>query len=136
MEISELIHLGMAEETTLTVEEKHTAAHVGSGSLRVFATPIMIGIMEGVSLRLLAKHLPEGQTSVGILVNVRHLAPTPQGAEVTVRAEVSAVEGRTVTFHVSAWDTVEMVGDGEHQRMVIDEARFLKRVAAKSGEAL
>jgi predicted thioesterase len=94
----------------------------------------MIAFMETISHRLLAKFLPEGYSSVGVSVNARHLAPTPLGQTVRVRSEVVEVNGVRVTFAVQAWDEMEQVGEGQHQRVAIDEARFLRRVAAKSQE--
>jgi len=132
MDFTQLIQPGMTREETFTVEERHLAPHVGSGAARVLATPWMIGFMEGTSHRLIAQVLPEGYSSVGSLVNVRHLAPTPAGATVRVRSEVLAVEGSRVTLHIQAWDTVEQVGEGTHERFIIEVARFLKRVTQKS----
>jgi len=132
MDLSEFIKPGMTLETTFQVEAQHSAAHIGSGSLRVLATPIMIAFMESTSHRLLAQRLPAGYSSVGMLVNIRHLAPTPLGSSVRVLSEVLEVDGLRVTFSVQAWDQSEPIGDGQHQRMVIDEARFLRRVEAKS----
>ena len=132
MELTEFIKPGMSLETTFQVEAQHSAAHLGSGSLRVLATPIMIAFMESTSHRLLAQRLPAGYSSVGMLVNVRHLAPTPLGNTVRVLSEVLEVDNLRVTFRVQAWDQSEQIGDGQHQRMVIDEARFLRRVQAKS----
>ena len=132
MDLSALIKPGMSLETTFQVEAQHSAAQIGSGSLRVLATPIMIAFMESTSHRLLAQRLPAGYSSVGMLVNVRHLAPTPLGSSVRVLSEVLEVDGLRVTFSVYAWDQSEQIGDGQHQRMVIDEARFLRRVEAKS----
>ncbi len=131
MDLSALIQPGMILETTFQVEAQHSAAHIGSGSLRVLATPIMIAFMESTSHRLLAQRLPPGYSSVGMLVNVRHLAPSPMGSTVRVRSEVLEVDGLRVTFKVQAWDQSEQIGDGQHQRVVIDEARFLRRVEAK-----
>jgi len=132
MDLSEFIKPGMSLETTFQVEAQHSAAHIGSGSLRVLATPVMIAFMESTSHRLLAQRLPAGYSSVGMLVNVRHLAPTPLGSSVRVLSEVLEVDGLRVTFSVQAWDQSEQIGDGQHQRMVIEEARFLRRVEAKS----
>jgi predicted thioesterase len=91
----------------------------------------MIAFMERVSHRMLAEHLSPGETSVGIYLEIKHLAPTPVGAEVQVTSEVTAVAGNLVTFIVEAHDHVEKVGEGVHRRAVIDEARFLRRVEAK-----
>ena len=132
MNTNEYIKVGMREEIVVEVEEQHTAAHVGSGSLRVLATPIMIAFMEQAARDLLGKHLPAGYSSVGVHVDVRHLAPTPLGSTVRVQCEVLAVDGSKVNFSVQAWDTVEQIGDGKHQRVVINEERFLNRVNAKA----
>ena len=132
MQLSDIIQPGMTNEETFMIEERHLAPHVGSGALRVLATPWLIAQMEGVSHRLLAKHLPEGYSSVGIHVDMRHLAPTPLGDAVRVHSEVLSVDGWTVAFAVRAWDSKEQIGECKHERFVIDEARFLKRVAAKS----
>jgi len=95
------------------------------------ATPWMIAFMERTAHNLLTCCLPEGESSVGTHLDVRHLAPTPQGGQVRIRAEVLAVEGKKVTFSVEAWDALEKVGEGLHERVVIDEARFLRRVEKK-----
>lgn len=131
MNLSDFIQPGMNLELTFHVEEAHTAAHIGSGSLRVLATPTMITFMEKTSHQLVAQYLPAGYSSVGSVVNVRHLAPTPEGDMVRVRSEVLAVEGARVNFRVEAWDSMEKIGEGDHQRVAIDEARFFKRVSSK-----
>ncbi len=134
MNLSKLIQPKMAREETFQVEEENTAFHVGSGSLRVLATPWMIAFMERAARNLLAEHLPAGYSSVGVLVNVRHLAPSPVGSTIRARAEVQLIDNLTVTFLVQAWDGQELVGEGTHQRVVIDEERFLRRVATKAGK--
>lgn len=134
MDFQSIFQPGMSQEETFLVEEQHTAAHVGSGTMRVLATPWMIAFMEHVARKFLGEHLPAGYSSVGVRVDVRHLAPTPVGSRVRVRVEISSVEGSQVEFKVEAWEGEEKVGDGRHQRVVIDEARFLRRVAAKTGE--
>jgi fluoroacetyl-CoA thioesterase len=91
----------------------------------------MIAYMERNSHRLLAKSLPEDYSSVGVQVNVRHLAPTPMGKSVRVHSQITEIDGLRITFTVQAWDEVEKIGDGTHQRYVIEEARFLKRVESK-----
>jgi predicted thioesterase len=131
MELTELIQPGTKYEDHFTVTDQVTAYHVGSGSARVLATPWMIAYMERTAHRLLTCCLPEGHSSVGTLVNVRHLAPTPLGAEVRVVAEVLSLEENRVYFAIRAWDEIELIGEGEHERAVIDEARFLRRVEKK-----
>jgi len=135
MDLAELIHPGMTREDTFLVEEKYLAPHVGSGSLRVLATPWLIGFMEATAHRLLTCCLPEGQSSVGVRVDMRHLAPTPLGDTVRIQAQVLTIAGNLVDFSVRAWDSRELIGECQHQRAVIDVARFLKRVALKSAEA-
>ena len=132
MDYSEIIKPGMTGEETFEVKEEHLASHVGSGAMRVLATPRLIDFMEGTSHRMIARRLPKGYSSVGTEVNMRHLAPTPLGGKVRVKAEVLSIDGIKVTLSVQAWDEIEQVGSCTHQRMIIDEARFLKRVAAKA----
>ena len=131
MDLTEIIQPGLVKEESFPVDEDKTALHVGSGSSRVLATPWLIAFMERLSHRLLAERLPAGFSSVGVHVDVRHLAPTPLSSNVRVRTEVTALEGWRVSFVVQAWDETELVGEGTHQRVVIDEARFLRRVEAK-----
>jgi fluoroacetyl-CoA thioesterase len=131
METTNSIQSGISEETTFIVEDQHTASQIGSGSLKVLSTPYLITVMEKTCHQLLAKRLPEGLSSVGAQVNVRHLAPTPLGSQVRVRVEVIQAEGNRITFSVQAWDQTEKISEGEHLRIVIDVARFLNRVAAK-----
>lgn len=132
MDISELFQPGMHLEDHFTTNEEHSALHVGSGSLRVLATPWMIAFMERTARRLLAERLPAGYSSVGVHVDVRHLAPSVIGAVVRARAEIRSIDGLKVNFEVHAWDEREKIGEGVHQRVVIEEERFLRRVAAKN----
>ncbi len=131
MELSDCVQTGMTNEDHFLVEVEHAALHVGSGSHRVLATPWMIAFMERVSHRLLARCLPEGYTSVGIWVEVHHLAPTPVGGTIRSHTEVVEVSGERVSFIVQAWDGMEKIGEGRHQRAIIDEARFFRRVERK-----
>lgn len=133
MDFSQIFQPGMVNEGTYIVGEQDLASHIGSGASRVLATPCMILFMERTAHRLLAQNLPAGYSSVGVVVHVEHLAPTPLGNTVRVRAVVEAVDGLKVTFTIQAWDEVEKIGEGTHQRFIIDEARFLKRVHAKGG---
>jgi len=131
MELMEKITLGLREEQEFVVMEEYTAGHVGSGSLRVLATPSLIGFMERVARDLMERNLPEGYSSVGVWVDVRHLAATPVEAKVRVACEVIEIDGRKVDFRVDAWDEIEKIGEGRHQRVAIDVNRFLQRLQAK-----
>jgi fluoroacetyl-CoA thioesterase len=128
---SEQFPVGLTGEVSVTVTPEMTAKHMGSGAVQVFATPELVRLMERAAVRALAEHLAPGQQSVGTLVNIRHLAASPIGATVTARAELTAVEGRRLTFEVSASDGVDLVGEGTHERALIDVARFEDRVAKK-----
>jgi len=124
---------GLVGEATLVVEEKHTARHLGSGGVNVLATPIMIALMEEAGRNAVEPLLEPGQLTVGAVLDVKHLAPTPLGMQVTARAELLAVDGRMLTFHVEAHDDREKVGEGTHVRAIINLDRFLARVKAKTG---
>jgi fluoroacetyl-CoA thioesterase len=129
------LELGMASESSLTVDEGRTAAHLGSGTLRVFATPSMVALIEDVCRRMVEPYLAAGESTVGVSLKVRHLAPTPMGQTVRCRAEVAAVEGVVITFRAEIWDPTEKIGEAEHKRAVIEVERFLRRVEAKAGSA-
>jgi len=122
------IKAGQKLEQDFVVEEKHTAFHIGSGSVQVLATPIMIAFIEITALKLLNQSLDEGYSSVGTRVDIRHLAPSPLGHHVRVQVVVEQVEGQKVTLQVEVWDGDTLVGSGTHERFVIDVARFLERV--------
>ena len=126
---------GVSGTVGRTVEEQHTATHVGSGQAAVLATPVMIAFMETAAMEAVQPFLPEGHTTVGVHVDVRHLAPTPMGMKVTARAELTKIEGRLLTFRVTVDDEKERVGEGAHQRAIIDVARFQERVRAKAASA-
>jgi predicted thioesterase len=122
----------MTSEASFLVEEQHSAPHVGSGSVRVLATPSLIAFMEIVAHKALEQHLPKGKTSVGISIEMRHLAATPVGENVRVACEILEVDGRKITFSTQAWDEHEKAAEGEHQRVIIDIERFMQRVKAKT----
>ncbi len=128
-----VLEIGLVGEATLRVERAQLASVVGSGSLDVFATPALIALMERVACQAVAGHLRDGQTTVGTRIDVRHLAPTPLGMMITARAELIEVDGRKLVFHVEAFDPTEKVGEGTHERAVVDEARLVARATAKLG---
>ncbi|HEX7587435.1 MAG TPA: thioesterase family protein, partial [Anaerolineae bacterium] len=131
MRMGELVP-GLIGESTTVVTDASTAASYGSGLMAVFATPAMIALMENASVVAIQPHLSAGQTSVGIQVNITHLAATPIGMHVRARAQVTAVDGRRVSLDVQAWDDKEKIGEGTHIRAIVDEARFKERVAQKA----
>lgn len=125
------ITVGMKAEITTLVEREDTAAEVGSGSLLVYATPCMVALMEGAACDAIADALAEGQTSVGTELNIKHVSATPVGLEVRAEAEVTAVEGKIITFQVKAYDEAGLIGEGTHKRAVISAQRFLERTYGK-----
>ena len=124
------ITVGMKGEATTLVERADTAYEVGSGELLVYATPCMVALMEGAACEAIAP-LPEGKTSVGTELNVDHKAATPVGLEVRAEAEVTAVEGNTITFRVAAYDEAGLIGEGTHKRVIVSSERFLGKVYSK-----
>ncbi len=122
---------GMRGSSDLVVGPEHTAPFVGSGRIAVLATPVMINVIEAAALAAIEHLLPEGHQSLGIHLDVSHVAATPIGLRVTATAEVVHVEGRTVTFNVEARDDYERIGGGTHQRVVVSVARFDERVQRK-----
>jgi predicted thioesterase len=132
MEWADILKVGMRREDVFAVQDEHSASHVGSGSARVLATPWMIAFMERTARDLLADVLPEGYSSVGVHVDIRHLAPSPIGSQVRTLVAITAIQGSKIDFTVHAWDEQELVGEGSHRRVVIEEARFLQRVSEKA----
>ena len=124
------ITVGMKGEVSTLVEREDTALEVGSGELLVYATPCMVALMEGAACEAIAP-LPEGKTSVGTELNVAHKAATPVGMEVRTEAEVTAVDGNTITFRVTAYDEAGLIGEGTHKRAIISSERFLAKVYSK-----
>lgn len=127
---------GLSGSAGLVVGVEHTAPRIGSGLVPVLATPVMINLMEAASLKAVEHLLPPGHQSLGIHLDVRHFAATPVGMRVTATAEVTAINGRSVTFKVSAADEREVVGEGAHERVVVNVARFDQRVQKKLGPAV
>lgn len=127
----EAVQPGLVGEAETTVTEGNTALHHGSGLVSVFATPAMIALMEQAAVSSVTPHLPSGWQTVGISLDVRHLAATPVGMTVTARAELIEVDGRRLRFQVTAHDDRELVGEGTHQRFIIDLERFEQRALAK-----
>ena len=132
MQLASVLSPGLTREETFIVDDQHTAYHIGSGDERVLGTPWMISFMERVSNRLVAGYLPEGFMSVGIQVDVKHLAATPVNAQVKICAEVLEVVKNRIKLSVVAWDDQEKVGEGTHWRAVVERERFMKRVMEKA----
>jgi predicted thioesterase len=123
--------LGLTGSAHLMVAAEHTAPSIGSGKVPVLATPVMINLIEAAALAAVEHLLPEGHQSLGIHLDVRHFAATPIGMRVDATAELTGVDGRTLTFAVEARDEKEPIGGGSHQRVVVNVARFDERIQRK-----
>ena len=128
--------LGIAEGTvgtsSLMVADEHTAPRVGSGQIHVLATPVMINLFEAAALAACEHLLPAGHQSLGTHLDVSHIAATPVGMRVTATAEVLSVEGRTIKFRLRAEDERDLIGEGTHERVVVNVAKFDLRVQEKT----
>ena len=113
------------------VTEDVTAAALASGGLAVFATPAMIAMMEYAAWDSVEGCLQEGQTTVGILMNVKHLAATPVGMHIRAESELIEIDGRRLVFKVAAYDDVDLIGEGIHERFIVNSDKFMARAEAK-----
>jgi fluoroacetyl-CoA thioesterase len=123
--------IGLRGSADLLVAGDHTAPRVGSGRVPVLATPVMINVIEAAALAAVEDLLPPGYQSLGIHLDVRHFAATPVGMRVRATAELYAIDARTLSFRVEASDETEPIGDGLHQRVIVNVARFDERVQRK-----
>jgi predicted thioesterase len=120
--------IGMRGEATTTVVHENTAAAVGAGGVEVFGTPMMIALMENAAWRAVADELDEGHVTVGTHVNVSHVAATPLGQKARATAELIEIDGRRLVFRVEAYDERQKIGEGQHERFIVNLQRFLSRV--------
>ena len=126
------LKIGITAQVEKTVSEDDTAVKFGSGGVRVFATPMMVALMENAALNAVDPHLGEDSATVGLSLNVKHLAATPVGMKVTAAAELIGIEGKKLTFKVEAYDEQEKIGEGIHERYIIKLSKFLERAAHKT----
>ena len=122
--------VGMTYELKREVRPDMSARHLGSGTVGVLATPAMVAMMEGAAMRSVQDSLDAGQTTVGYIVNIRHLAPTPIGAEVVGTARLVEIDGKKLKFRVEVHQGEKLVGEGEHVRVIIDSESFLQQSSA------
>lgn len=123
---------GITGKKSLTVTEKLTAASMASGTLPVLATPVMVALMEEVSKNSVMPYLAEGQSTVGTSLNVRHVSATPVGMEVSCEATLAEIDGRRLVFEVKAYDAAGVIGEGTHERFIVDNERFMAKAEAKN----
>ncbi len=126
-----MLAVGKKGTKTVTVTEANTAKTMGSGTLDVFATPALIALMEETCWRSVSEELEDGCGSVGTLLEIRHTAPTPVGMEVTCESELIELDGRRLVFAVRAYDAAGLVGEGRHERFVVQNEKFQIKADAK-----
>ena len=131
MDFTDILKPGLLAEKTSAVTDKNTASAWGSGSLDVLATPAMIALMEGAALSAVDPLLPEGWSTVGTELNVKHLSATPLGMKISARAELLSIDGRALTFKVEAFDEAGKIGEGTHSRFIVENERFMTKAAGK-----
>ena len=125
------ITVGMKGEVSTLVEREDTAKEVGSGSLLVYATPCMVALMEGAACEAIEEAMDESKTSVGTELNIQHISATPVGLEVRAEAVVTAVDGKVITFDVTAYDEAGEIGKGTHKRVIVPTQKFLEKAYNK-----
>lgn len=126
------LKVGLLGEAKAVVSEKNSAITLGSGSIPVFGTPAMIALMENAALSSVQPYLPEGHTTVGIKISSSHIAATPMGMEVVAKSELTEIDGRRLVFRIEAFDAKEKIGEGTHERFVINIEKFMKKNEEKS----
>ena len=126
------IKAGLKACTEIVVGTRDTAHHVGSGRIKVLATPVMVMLLEEAALNAVEDFLPAGYQTVGTRLDISHTAATPVGMRVTATAEITEVAGRKLTFRVWADDEIERIGEGTHERIIVEVERFDKRVDLKA----
>lgn len=126
-----MIEIGKEYTLEITVTENDTARVIGSGELDVLATPKMCALMEECAYKCISADLEEGASSVGTMLNIKHLSATPVGMKVYVKATVSGVDGRKITFDLIASDETGAIGDGTHERFIVYKQKFIEKTYAK-----
>ncbi|MBO5671980.1 MAG: thioesterase family protein [Alistipes sp.] len=123
-----MVEVGLKHSTVMTVTEGNTADYIGSGDMAVLATPAMVALMENAAMLAVALKLEEGETTVGSMISTSHLKPSKVGATILAEAELTAVEGRKLTFSVKAFDGETLIGEGEHVRFIVNREKFLSKL--------
>lgn len=132
--MTEELKVGVVGESIVVVSKEHTAIAMHSGDVPVYATPALAALLEEAACAAIAPSLEEDKTTVGVRIDIRHLAASPVGAAIRAQARLTQIEGRRLTFRVMAWDETEQIADGHHERMLVDRNRFLQRVGEKGGQ--
>lgn len=125
------LKVGLTGKSEVLVDNSNTAKTMGSGDLEVFATPAMIALMEKAATLAIAECLPEGSSTVGTMISVKHMAATPVGMNVAARAILNQVDGKKLVFSVEALDGKDKIGEGQHERYIINVDKFLAKANGK-----
>lgn len=125
------MNTGINGEARETVNESNTALKMKSGGLMVYATPAMIALAEQAAYKSVEPYLEEGQGTVGTFMNVKHLAATPVGMEITAKSELTSIEGRKLTFKIEVFDEREKIGEGVHERFIVNNEKFQNKANGK-----
>ena len=119
---------GLKYISTTTVDTTNSALALGSGDMEVFATPAMVALMENAAMKAVAEYLPQGATTVGTQILTTHIKASAMGAKVSAEAELTAVNGRELSFSIKAYDETGIIGEGSHTRFIVDRERFLSKL--------
>ena len=122
------MNIGLSYTATTTVNKSNTALALGSGDMEVFATPAMVALMENAAMNAVAPHLEEGQTTVGTQITTSHIKASALGATISATATLTAIDGRSLTFAITARDGENIIGEGVHTRFIVDRERFLSKL--------
>ena len=123
-----MLESGLKHESVMRVVDGNTAEYIGSGDMAVLATPAMVALMENAAMLAVAKHLGEGETTVGSMISTSHLKPSKVGATVLAVAELVEVDGRKLAFKIAAYDGETLIGEGEHVRFIVNREKFLSKL--------
>lgn len=122
------MNIGLSYTATTTVNQNNTALALGSGDMEVFATPAMVALMENAAMNAVAPHLEAGQTTVGTQITTSHIKASALGATISATATLTAVDGRSLSFEITARDGENIIGEGSHTRFIVDRERFLAKL--------
>ena len=123
-----MLEKGLKHQSVMVVNEGNTAEFIGSGDMAVLATPAMVALIENAAMMAVALHLEEGDTTVGSMISTSHLKPSKVGRSISAIAELTEVEGRKLTFKISAYDGDTLIGEGDHVRFVVNREKFLAKL--------
>ena len=123
-----MLEIGIKHQSVMRVMDGNTAEFIGSGDMAVLATPAMVALMENAAMLAVALHLEEGETTVGSMISTSHLKPSKIGASISAVAELTAIEGRKISFKISAYDGDTLIGEGEHVRFIVNREKFLSKL--------